>query len=37
MCSDIGAFDMKYDDFKEMCRGVWSEKFKYFCIEMTKK
>ena len=26
MYQDIGAFDMKYDEFKEMCRDSWSEK-----------
>ena len=33
---DIGVFDMKYDEFKEMCRVAWSEKFNYLCIDMTK-
>ena len=33
---DIGAYDMKYDDFKEICRKTWSEKFNYLCIERTK-
>ena len=33
---DIGAFDMIYDEFKEMCRVAWSEKFKYLCIDMGK-
>ena len=37
MYQDIGAFDMKYDEFKEMCRVAWSEKFNYLGIEMTKK
>ena len=36
MYYDIGAYDMKYDEFKEMCRVVWSEKFNYLCIDMTK-
>ena len=27
MYHDIGAFDMIYDEFKEMCRVAWSEKF----------
>ena len=26
---DIGAFDMIYEEFKEMCRVVWSKKFNY--------
>ena len=36
MYHDIGAFDMIYDEFKEMCRVAWSEKFKYLCFDMTK-
>ena len=32
----IGAFDMIYDELKEMCRGAWSEKFNYLCTDMTK-
>ena len=36
MYQDIGAFDMIYDEFKEMCRVAWSEKFNYLCIEMNK-
>ena len=34
---DIGAFDKKSDDFKEICRVAWREKFNYLCIDMTKK
>ena len=33
----IGAFDMIYDEFKEMCRVAWSEKFNYLCIDMALK
>ena len=36
MYHDIGAFDMNYDEVKEMCRNAWSEKFNYLCIDMTK-
>ena len=36
MYYDIGAFDMIYDELKEICRVAWSEKFKYLCIDMTK-
>ena len=36
MYHDIGAFDMTYDEFKEMCRVTWGEKFNYLCINMTK-
>ena len=37
MYYDIGAYDMIYDEFKEMCRVAWSEKFNYICIDMSKK
>ena len=37
MYYDIGAYDMKYDEFKEICHKAWSEIFNYFCIDMTKK
>ena len=33
---DIGAYDMKYDEFKEMCHKAWDEKFNYLCIDVTK-
>ena len=36
MYHDIGAFDMIYDEFKEMCRVAWSEKFIYLCINMAE-
>ena len=36
MYYDIGANDMKYDDFKEMCHKAWDKKFYYLCIDMTK-
>ena len=35
MYQDIGAFDMIYDEFKEMCRVAWSEKLNYLCIAMN--
>ena len=34
---DIGAFDMLYDELKEMCRVAWSEKFYYLGVDKTKK
>ena len=37
MYYDIGAYDMKYDEFKEMCHKAWSERFNYFCTDMGKK
>ena len=36
MYYDIGAFDMEYYEFKEMCHKAWSERFNYLCIDMTK-
>ena len=36
MYDDIGAFDMIYDEFKEMSRVAWSEKFNYLCIDIVK-
>ena len=37
MFYDIGAYGKIYDEFKEMCRVAWSEKFNYLCIDMRKK
>ena len=37
MYQEIGAFDMIYDEFKEMCRVAWREKINYLCIDLTKK
>ena len=36
MHQDFGAFEMKYDEFKEMCRVPWSEKINYLYIDVTK-
>ena len=36
MYYDIGAYDMKYDQFKEMCHKAWDERFNYLCIDMKK-
>ena len=36
MYYDIGAYDMKYDEFQEMCHEAWDEKYNYLCIDMTK-
>ena len=33
---DIGAYDMKYDEFKEMCHVAWTEKFNYLGIDLIK-
>ena len=36
MYYDIGAYDMKYDEFKEICHKAWSEKNNHLCIDMGK-
>ena len=36
MYYDIGAYDMQYDEFKEMCHKAWDEKLNYLCIDITK-
>ena len=36
MYYDIGAYDMNYDEFKQMCHKAWDKKYNYLCIDMTK-
>ena len=36
MYYDIGAYDMSYDEFKQMCHKAWDEKYNYLCIDVTK-
>ena len=36
MYYDIGAFDMNYDEFKQMCHKAWDEKYNYLYIDVTK-
>ena len=36
MYYDIGAYDMIYDEFKEMCHKAWNEKYNLLCIDITK-
>ena len=36
MYCDIGAYDMIYSEYKEICHEAWSEKFNYLCNELTK-
>ena len=36
MYYDIGAYDMVYSEYKEMCLKAWSERFNYLCFDMTK-
>ena len=35
MYYDIGAYDMKHDEVKEMCHKAWDERYNYLCIDMT--
>ena len=37
MYYDISAYDMNYNEFKEMCHKAWDEKNHYLCIDMVKK
>ena len=36
MYYDTGAYDKKYDEYKEMCSFAWSENFNYLCIDLNK-
>ena len=36
MFYDIGAYDMLFSEFREMCKESWSEKFNYLCSGLTK-
>ena len=36
MRKDNGGYDIKYDEFKQMCRGAWNENFNYLCIDMGR-
>ena len=36
MYYDIGAYDMNYDEFKQMCHKAWNEGYNYLCIDMAK-
>ena len=36
MYYDTRAYDMNYDEFKQMCHRAWDEKFNYLCIDMAK-
>ena len=33
---DIAGFEMSYDEFKEMCREAWKEKYIYLEINMLE-
>ena len=32
----IGAYDMNYDEFKQMCHKAWDERYNYLCIDKIK-
>ena len=34
---EVGVYDMRYDDFKFLCRKSWEEDFFYLCIDRSKK
>ena len=34
---DVAGYDMKYDEFKELCRKSWEEDYNYLCIDRSKK
>ena len=36
MYKDIGGYDMRCDEFKEVCRKIWGEKFNYLCFDMIE-
>ena len=36
MYYDIGAYDMNYDEFKQVCHKAWDEKYNYLYIDVTK-
>ena len=36
MYQDIATYDMNYDEFKEMVRKTWSERYNYLCIDKNK-
>ena len=36
MYYDFGAYDINYDEFKQMCHKARVERFIYLCIDMTK-
>ena len=36
MYYDIRAYDMNYDENKQMCHKAWDEKYNHLFIDMTK-
>ena len=33
----VAGYDMKHDDFKELCRKSWEEDYNYLCFDRSKK
>ena len=36
MYYDIGAYNMNYDEFTQMCHKAWDERYNYLCIDMAE-
>ena len=36
MYYDIGAYDMNFDEFNDLCHKARDERYNYLCIDMTK-
>ena len=36
MYYDIGAYDMKYDEYEELCHKAWDENINYLRFDMSK-
>ena len=34
---DVAGYDMRYDEFKELCRKSWEEDYKNLCIDRSIK
>ena len=37
MYYNVGAYDMKIDEFREMCLRAWRVKINYLCIDISEK
>ena len=35
--TDVGGYDMGYDEFKQLCREFWEEQYIYLCIDRSRK
>ena len=33
---DVASYDMRYDDFKDLCGKLWEEEYNYLCIDRSK-